>query len=124
MLYIRPDWDSYFKNIAEVVSTRSTCPRARAGAVVVSEDNRILSTGYNGSPSGEPHCTDEGIGCDMVDGHCQRTLHAEVNAIAYAARAGVSLEGSRLYLYINPDSYSVCRECDKVRKAAGVSLAI
>ncbi|KKL26258.1 hypothetical protein LCGC14_2397100 [marine sediment metagenome] len=121
MPVIRPGWDSYFLSIAKVVSTRSTCPRASVGAVVVSEDNRILSTGYNGSPSGEPHCID--VGCDMVDDHCQRTLHAEVNAIAYAARAGVSLRGSRLYLYSDPDSYGVCRECEKVRKAASVSLA-
>ena len=110
---MRPSWDDYFLDIAKVVSTRATCPRASVGAVIVSKDNRILATGYNGSPSGSKHCTD--IGCDVVDNHCQRALHAEVNAIAYAARAGSSIEGGMVYLYgRNP-----CRECYKVMLAAG-----
>ena len=118
----RPDWDTYFLLIAEVVSRRSTCPRAHVGAVIVSDENRILSTGYNGAAPGEPHCESE-VGCLMQDGHCQRTLHAEVNAIAFAARAGISLRGSRLYLYSSRGELAPCRECEKVRKAAGVRLA-
>ncbi|MBU1173343.1 MAG: dCMP deaminase, partial [Proteobacteria bacterium] len=65
---IRPSWNDYFLAIAKVVSRRSTCPRAHVGAVIVSHDNRILATGYNGSPLGEPHCDD--IGCLIVDNHC------------------------------------------------------
>jgi len=116
----RPTWDDYFLSIAEAVSRRSTCPRASVGAVVVSPDNRILSTGYNGSPPGELHCDD--AGCLVVDGHCQRTLHAEVNAIAFAARSGVKLEGGRLYIWSSRGDVVPCRECEKVRKAAGVEL--
>jgi len=116
----RPDWDEYFLAIAEVVSRRSTCPRARVGAVIVSPDNRVLATGYNGSPPGELHCDD--VGCLMVDGHCQRTLHAEVNAIAFAARAGVKLEGGRLYIWSSRGDVEPCRECEKVRKATGIKL--
>ena len=115
---MRPNWDEYFKIIAEVVSRRSTCPRARVGAVIVSEDNRILTTGYNGSSPGESHCDD--VGCLIVDGHCQRTLHAEVNAIAFAARAGISLQGGRLYIWSSRSDLKPCRECDKVIKAAGL----
>jgi len=117
---IRPDWDEYFLTIAEVVSRRSTCPRARVGAVIVSLDNRILATGYNGSSLGEPHCDD--VGCLVVDGHCQRTLHAEVNAIAFAARDGISLRGGRLYIWSSRGDVEPCRECEKVRKAAGLEL--
>lgn len=111
----RPDWDSYFLMIAEVVAKRATCPRAQVGAVIVDEQNRVLSTGYNGSTPGKPHCTD--VGCDMVDDHCQRTLHAEVNAVAHAARRGVRLEGSRLYIH---GGRSICRECAKVLDATGI----
>lgn len=119
----RPDWPEYFSGIAEAVSRRATCPRASVGAVIVSSEHRILATGYNGSAPGEPHCID--IGCDVVDGHCQRTQHAEVNAVAYAARNGVSVAGGHLYLWIggvaNPTVATVCRECAKVLKAAGVT---
>jgi dCMP deaminase len=115
---MRPDWDEYFKRIAEVVATRATCPRASMGAVIVSKENRILSTGYNGSPPNEPHCLE--VGCLMEDDHCQRSLHAEVNAVAHAAKAGISLEGARIYLSgIRP----LCRECQKVLTAAGVKRA-
>jgi dCMP deaminase len=110
----RPEWEEYFFGIAESVSKRASCPRASVGCVLVRE-NRILSTGYNGSPQGTPHCTE--AGCQLEEGHCQRALHAEVNAIAYAARAGVSIAGASLYLY----GYDrVCRECTKVLKAAGI----
>src|SRR5512136_404852 len=74
---MRPDWDSYFMKIAYAVSERSTCDRALVGCVLVL-DKRILTTGFNGSPVGQPHCDEEGH--LMVDGHCIRTIHAETNA--------------------------------------------
>jgi dCMP deaminase len=116
----RPSWHEYFLAIAEVVSRRSTCPRAHVGAVIVSAGNRILATGYNGSPPGEAHCDD--IGCLMEDNHCQRTLHAEVNAIAFAARAGVRLQGGRLYIWSSRGDSIPCRECEKVIKAVGLII--
>jgi len=58
----------------------------------------------------------------VVDNHCQRTLHAEVNAIAFAARAGIKLEGGRLYIWSSRGDAVPCRECEKVRKAAGIRL--
>ena len=119
---IRPSWSDYFLAVAKVVSQRSTCPRARVGAVIVSIDNRILSTGYNGSPPGEPHCDDCDVGCLIVDDHCQRALHAEVNAIAFAARAGIKLEGGTIYMWSSRGDVMPCRECEKVRKAAGIKL--
>ena len=73
-------------NIARQVATRSTCPRKHVGAVIV-RDRTILSTGYNGSIRGLPHCSD--VGCLMEDGHCVATVHAEANAIIQAAKNGV-----------------------------------
>ena len=71
--------EDYFMEIACITSLRGTCNRAQVGAIIVSDDNRIISTGYNGSFPKSPHCTD--IGCLMEDGHCVRTLHAEVCAV-------------------------------------------
>lgn len=78
-------------------------------------DRRILATGYNGSPPGEPHCRD--VGCDMQSGHCQRTTHAEVNAVAWAARAGIAVDGATLYCTLEP-----CATCRKVLASAGVRV--
>ena len=115
----RPDWPQYFTQIAKAVSQRATCPRASVGAVIVSVDNRILATGYNGAPAVWEQCDE--IGCDVVDNHCQRAIHAEVNAIGYAARYGVSLKGSRMYIYSDKSFINgPCRECTKVMLAAGV----
>ena len=75
----RVDWDNYFMNIADQVATRSTCDRKHVGAVIV-RNRTILSTGYNGSVRGAPHCDD--VGHDMEHDHCVRTVHAEANAIA------------------------------------------
>jgi len=114
----RPSWDEYFLNIARAVATRATCPRASVGAVIV-KNNRIISTGYNGAPAGEPHCTE--VGCLMEDGHCQRAIHAETNAVAEAARFGVAVEGATLYYWDSlgrpADS---CVKCSQVMKAAGI----
>lgn len=98
----RPDWDLYFIRIAMEVASRSTCPRAAVGAVIV-RDNRILATGYNGAIADEPHCTD--VGCIMEGDHCQRAVHAETNAITQAARHGVSLEGATLYYWDSMGRY-------------------
>lgn len=118
----RPDWDTYFRGIARSVAQRATCPRAKCGAVIVSDDNRILATGYNGSVAGDDHCID--VGCDVVDGHCQRAIHAEANALAYAARYGVAVGGARLYLHIDNGGtvVDVCRECMKWLRAANVRV--
>ena len=76
----RVSWEKYFMNIATEVATRSTCDRKHVGAVIVREKT-ILSTGYNGSIKGLPHCDEAGH--EMVDGHCVRTTHAEANAIVW-----------------------------------------
>ena len=89
----RVSWAEYFMNIAQEVATRSTCDRKHVGAVIV-RDKTILSTGYNGSLKGLPHC-DEAV-CEMVEGHCVRTTHAEANAIVQAAKNGVKIELSEI----------------------------
>jgi dCMP deaminase len=125
----RPSWDEYFLNIAKEVSTRSTCPRASVGAIIV-KDNHILSTGYNGAPPREPHCAE--VGCLMVNGHCERTVHAETNAIAQAAKHGVSVDGATLYCWSNRHHTDTpyfgeegkkvanCIKCTQVIKSAGI----
>lgn len=96
----RKSWDAYFMEIAEVVATRGTCDRKQVGAVIVNDSHRILATGYNGSIAGAPHCDD--IGHLMRDGHCIRTIHAEINAINQAARHGIRLEGATIYINTFP----------------------
>ena len=108
----RVSWDAYFMNIARVVSSRATCHRKFVGAVIV-RDKTILSTGYNGSVRGLPHCTDAGH--MMVDGHCVATIHAEMNAIIQAARNGVRIEGAGIYITASP-----CWNCFKSLANAGV----
>jgi len=113
---MRPDWTQYFLTIAETVATRATCPRKHVGAVVVL-NNRILVTGYNGSMAGMPHCED--VGCDIVDNHCQNVLHAEVNAVAQAARNGIRLEGATCYCTLSP-----CWSCFKLLVNAGIKAIV
>ncbi len=120
----RPDWDEYFMHVAEVVATRSTCVRRNIGAVIV-KDKRILATGYNGAPTGLPHCTD--IGClkdemGIPSGERQevcRALHAEQNAIVQAAKYGISVEGSTLYCTTEP-----CSLCAKMLINAGIRRVV
>lgn len=112
----RPSWDEYFLNIAQVVASRSTCPRRAVGAVLV-RDRQILSTGYNGSPRGLPHCTD--VGCLMRDGHCVRTSHAEMNAIAQAALHGVAVKGATVYCTDKP-----CLICTKLLINSGIQRIV
>ncbi len=117
----RPSWDEYFMSIAQSVSSRSTCKRASCGAVIV-KSNRILATGYNGSLPGELHCCE--VGCLMYNGHCERTVHAETNAVAQAARFGVSVDGATLYCwsyrYESKAPVASCAKCIQVMKAAGI----
>ena len=108
----RPSWDEYFTQMADSISKRATCDRGRSGCVIV-KDNRLLVTGYVGSPKGLPHCDDVGHKLKIVeheDGHrtqhCVRTVHAEQNAICQAARFGIPLDGSTLYCRMTP-----CRVC-------------
>src|SRR5262249_31690118 len=95
----RASWDEYFMAIAAEVSTRSTCDRTHAGAVIV-RDRMILARGYNGSIRGVPHCDE--VGHLMEDGHCVRTTHAEANALIQAARNGVRVEGGGIYVTASP----------------------
>ncbi len=113
---MRPEWDSYFLKIAFAVSERSTCERAAVGCVLV-RDKRILTTGFNGSPSGQPHCDE--VGHLMVDGHCVRTIHAETNAIIQAALHGVSTKDSTCYVTHFP-----CINCSKALVNAGVTRLV
>jgi dCMP deaminase len=112
----RPSWDDYFMQITLQVAKRSTCPRAAVGAVIV-RDKRILTTGYNGAPTGLPHCTE--AGCLMVNGHCVRTLHAEQNAIIQGALHGVDVSGSTMYVTHQP-----CRNCAKMIINAGIERVV
>ena len=108
----RVSWETYFMNIANEVSTRSTCDRKYVGAVIVREKT-ILSTGYNGSIKGLPHCDEAGH--EMVDDHCIRTTHAEANAIVQAAKNGVEINKSDIYVTASP-----CYNCFKLIANAGI----
>ncbi len=120
----RPSWDMYFMKIAEDVSTRSTCLRRQVGAVIV-KDKRMLTTGYNGAPTGISHCTKQ---------NCLRTiynvpsgerhelcrgLHAEQNAIIQAAYYGVSVKGAKIYITTQP-----CSICTKMLINSGIDTFI
>lgn len=109
---MRPSWDNYFMEIASIVATRSTCDRAQVGCVLV-RDKAILSTGYNGAPSGMDHCDE--VGHLMEDNHCVRTVHSEANAILWAAKIGISIAHSTLYCTHRP-----CLNCLKLIVMAGV----
>lgn len=113
----RPAWDDYFMSIARIVAMRGTCDRLRAGAVLV-KNNRIISTGYNGSPPGLAHCDD--VGHLLEEGHCIRTIHGEHNAILQAAAIpGASTEGATMYTKYNP-----CMHCAKYVVAAGIKRVV
>ncbi len=112
----RASWDQYFMNIAREVATRSTCDRKHVGAVIV-RDKTILSTGYNGSVRGLPHC-DEG-GHMMEDDHCVRTIHAETNAIIQAAKNGTAIEEACIYVTASP-----CWSCFKIIANAGLKRIV
>ena len=118
---MRPSWHQYFMQMAHLASTRATCDRKHVGAVLV-VDQRVVATGYNGSPPGLAHCDDAGH--DLVPNaegreNCVRTIHAEMNAIAQAAKHGISLRGATLYVNTYP-----CWNCAKALLAAGVATII
>lgn len=116
----RPSWDEYFMAIATQVAGRSTCLRRATGAVLV-KDKRILSTGYNGVPSGLEHC--EVVGClreqrGIASGsHHElcRGIHAEQNAVIQAARYGIAIDGASVYCTHQP-----CVLCAKILLNSGV----
>lgn len=109
---VRVSWEKYFMNIAIEVAKRSTCDRKNVGAVIVREKT-ILSTGYNGSIKGLPHCDE--VGCEMIDGHCVRTTHAEANAIVQAAKNGVRIDSAEIFVTASP-----CYNCFKLIANAGI----
>lgn len=105
--------EQMFTDIIKVLAQRSTCGHKRVGAVLA-QDNRIISTGYNGPPKGSPHCDD--VGCKVENRACIRTVHAEANVIAFAARHGIATEGSTLYTTASP-----CFTCAKLLINAGIA---
>jgi len=117
----RLSWDQYFLTITRDVAERSTCTRAKVGATIV-RDKSILATGYNGAPSGMPHCDE--LGCLIyksetpsgeVEENCYRTIHAEINAIAQAARNGTSIKDAAIYI-----THSPCIHCLKTLVNTGI----
>lgn len=109
----RAGWQEYFMDIAKQVATRGTCDRKSVGTIIV-KDKTILSTGYNGSVRGMPHCDE--IGHIMENGHCIATIHAEANAILQAAKNGVSIDGAEIYITASP-----CWNCFKMMANAGIN---
>ena len=112
----RASWDQYFMNIAREVATRSTCDRKFVGAVIV-RDRSILATGYNGSIKGLSHCDEDGH--LMEEGHCVRTVHAEANAIVQAAKNGMRIDSSDIYVTASP-----CWGCFRLIANAGITRII
>ena len=123
--YVRPSWDEYFMKLVEIIGMRSTCDRGRPGCVIV-KNQKILTTGYAGSPVGLPHCDEIGhefqkaIDEDgKISEHCVRTAHAEVNAVCQAAKYGISIDGATLYIKFTP-----CYTCAKMLINAGIKRVV
>src|SRR5689334_25432565 len=112
----RKGWDQYFIDIVATVAERATCDRGRSGAIIVYQ-RQIIATGYVGSPPGFPHCDD--VWHDMVNGHCVRTVHAEQNALASAARFGVGTMCATLYCTLTPSPV-----CAMPALTAGIARAV
>ncbi|PKG24499.1 ComE operon protein 2 [Niallia nealsonii] len=108
----RISWDEYFMAQSELLALRSTCTRLAVGATIV-RDKRIIAGGYNGSITGGVHCIDEG--CYVIDNHCVRTIHAEMNALLQCAKFGVATEGADIYVTHFP-----CLQCCKAIIQAGI----
>lgn len=111
--------EDLFSKVAELYGQRSTCPRASVGVVAV-RDGRIVAAGYNGAPAGHKHCYE--VGCELTQEvarpdemnmeiveHCIRSVHAEANMISWAAREGIKLQGTVIYLTHTP-----CQHCAKL----------
>ena len=123
-LYIRPTWDQYFMKMAALVAERSTCLRHHIGAVIV-KNERVLTTGYNGSAKGMPNCNE--VGClkderkiESGVGHeiC-RAIHAEQNAIIQAGLHGINIDGSTMY-----STHTPCGVCAKLIVNAGIKRVV
>ena len=113
--------DENFINIALELATASKCVSKQVGAVIV-KDGRVLSTGYNGTPAGFTNC------CDYWDGEYTSEhhewsktyeIHAEMNAIIWAARKGISIEGASIFVTLEP-----CSECSKNLIASGIKRIV
>lgn len=104
---------NYVKQIAIAVSLKSTCPQDKVGAIFITSDHEVLSTGYNGAPRGLPHCEKD------CSGKCQNAVHAEANAIVQAAKRGHALQGSSLYITRWP-----CKACAMMIVNLGVKEVI
>jgi dCMP deaminase len=107
-----------FYDLLSVIEKRSTCDRKKVAAIIERE-GRIISMGYAGAPSGLPHCIDVGCKIDPDTGGCIRTVHAEANAIAFAAKNGISTEGATLYCTMSP-----CLNCAKLIINCGIKEVI
>lgn len=110
---LRPTRHDMLMGVAEVVALRGTCNRLKVGAVI-SREGRVLSTGYNGPPSGLPHCAHDQR--YLAKDSCSDAVHAEANAVAFAARFGVATEAADLYV-----THSPCVTCAKLMINAGLS---
>ncbi|WP_079530335.1 ComE operon protein 2 [Halobacillus hunanensis] len=108
----RISWNQYFIAQSYLLKSRSTCERLAVGAVIV-RDKRMIAGGYNGSVSGGVHCVDDG--CYVIDGHCVRTIHAEMNALLQCAKFGVATEQAEIYV-----SHFPCLHCTKAIIQAGI----
>jgi len=122
---MRINWDEYFLSFLPIVSQRSTCDRGRAASIIV-RDNMIVSTGYAGSPPGAPHCDKVGHllirqmdDNGMVSDHCIRTQHSEMNCIAQAAKIGLSINNSTIYITMEP-----CFSCAKMIVQCGIKRVV
>lgn len=108
----RISWDQYFMSQSHLLALRSTCTRLAVGATIVRE-KRMIAGGYNGSIAGGVHCSDEG--CYVIDNHCVRTIHAEMNALLQCAKFGVPTEGAEIYVTHFP-----CLQCCKALIQSGI----
>lgn len=108
----RISWNQYFMAQSHLLALRSTCERLMVGATIV-RDKRIIAGGYNGSVSGSKHCADEG--CYVIDGHCVRTVHAEINALLQCAKFGVATDNAEIYVTHFP-----CLQCCKSIIQSGI----
>ena len=120
------NWDEYYINMLDAVAERATCNRGKSGCIIT-QNNRIIVNGYVGSPEGLEHCDDAGhlmIEIRHINGevrkHCARTIHAEANAIGFAAKYGISLNGSTIYVNMTPCPYI----CAPLIIAAGINKVI
>jgi len=105
-------WNQYFMAQSHLLALRSTCTRLTVGATIV-RDKRIIAGGYNGSIAGGAHCIDEG--CYVIDNHCVRTIHAEMNALLQCAKFGVPTAGAEIYVTHFP-----CLQCCKSIIQSGI----